>query len=693
MRSQRRKLHRVPVTHRIIGGLITAFFLFGFLTALGIVVAAGVVLLTYDEYARQYVAPDQLSLNQPSAGAVILDRNGEVLYQFIDDRAGIRTPVTLDEVSPHLIAATIATEDSNFFTNPGVNFRGLARAAQESLDSFLGGGDPFSGTGGSSITQQLVKNVYIPQDARSEKSVDRKLRELVYAAEITKAESKEQILEWYLNEISYGGIYSGIEAASQGYFGKPASELTLGEAALLAGIPQSPGALDPNANLDAALQRREQVLDLMARQQTIAIGHGRQYAVEPARLTEAREEPVTLVTPSFPIQAPHFVLTYVVPQLERLYGTEALHRGGLTITTSLDLELQGRALTQLERWVREFERASGSHNGAAIVIEPATGEVLVMLGSRDHDRADIDGEVNNLLTLNSPGSSFKPFVYLASFEALGWNPETRILDAPVSFREADGSSFSPTNPGGGYSGQITIRNALGNSLNIPPFKAAVETGVPNVVAMAKRMGFTDLADYYGPAIALGGVDFKAIDLAYGYSVLANRGVMAGQGLFAPEAADERLVEPVAILKVVNADGAVLFDIEEHRKQHRVVSQEHADQITDILADPRARCITFGCGGLDIPGHRVAIKTGTSEPYDPKGPHAGKIGETWAFGYTPDLVVGVWAGNSDNTPIVNILSTSISFRAMRDILLEAYKDREVTQFQPTGGAPAQGAANP
>ena len=686
MRTHQRRMTRRPWTEKVLRFVLTGTFLFFFLIAWAVAGVGAVLLMTYDQYARQYVEPSELALNRPSTGAIILDRNGTELYRFVDDKAGIREPVTLADISPHLIAATIATEDPTFFENPGVNFKGLMRAARESVDSLVEDGES-TGTGGSSITQQLVKNVYIPAEERSERSIDRKLRELVYSAEITKVESKEQILEWYLNEISYGGIYSGVEAASQGYFGKSAKDLTLGEAALLAGIPQSPGALDPRAHLDATLERRAQVLELMRRFPTIEIGNGRTYEVDAVALEEAAGESVALVEHRFDIEAPHFVLSYVVPQLERMFGHEALMSDGLVITTSLDLELQGRAHSVLRHWVGEFEQISNTHNGATAVIEPSTGEILVMVGSLDYDRADIAGAVNNLLAPNSPGSTFKPFVYLTTFVEKGWNPSTTIQDTPTSFREVDGTYFSPTNPGGGYHGTITIRNALGNSLNVPAFKAAVEVGVPPILTMAKRMGFTGLGDSYGPAIALGGVDFKALDLAYGYSVLANGGVMAGQDMLAPDAADESFVAPVAILEVVDGDGNTRFDIDDHRINQRVVAAEQAWAITDILSDPGARCITFGCGGLAVPGYKVAVKTGTSEPYDPAGPNAGKIGETWAFGYTPDLVVAVWAGNADNAPIDHIFSTSISYRAMRDILLEAYKGRPATAFQPPSPPPA------
>jgi membrane peptidoglycan carboxypeptidase len=240
------------------------------------------------------------------------------------------------------------------------------------------------------------------------------------------------------------------------------------------------------------------------------------------------------------------------------------------------------------------------------------------------------------------------------------------------------------NPNKGYNGNITIRNALGNSLNVPAFKAAMQVGVSSIVSFAKSVGFTGLDGFYGPAIAIGGVDLKGLDLTYAYSVLGNGGVMAGQDSFAPAKADERSIEPISILKIEDSEGNVRFDIEKHRREYRVVRPEHAYMISDILSDPRAQCITFGCGGLGVPGYRVAVKTGTSEPFDPRGPNAGKIGETWAFGYTPDLAVGIWAGNSDNAPIVNIYSTSISYRAMRDIMLAAYNGRPGTDFaRPEG----------
>ncbi|HXH22112.1 MAG TPA: transglycosylase domain-containing protein [Dehalococcoidia bacterium] len=760
--------------NRWLGALLMVGIL-GFIAGLIAIVAA---YAYYQDIADALVAPDELAINQPSFGAKILDRNGKLLYEYVDDRSGLRRPIKLADISDAFLAATIATEDDSFFTNPGINIRGLARAAWEN-SPFSGTANLFSGSGGSSITQQLVKNVYIGQETvsqatradreisdlkteitriqtqtgvvrpfdnaaetealladlqlrqrerptpalathldlvsrllakqkerdrlekeileqRQTRSVERKLKEIVYAIELTNRYSKEQILEWYVNQISYGGVYNGVQAASLGYFGKPASELTLSEAALLAGIPQSPAAYDPVNNPEGARRRRDQILDLMHRQGRIRIGHDKYFELTEEQLIAAKAEPVEIAVKRFPIEAPHFVLQYVQPQLERLFGRDALFRDGLIVTTTLDLDLQHEANNILERWILEFERTSGTHNGATMVLDPRTGEVLAMVGSRDYFREDIQGKNNNVTACNSPGSSFKPFAYLTTFLELGWGPGTLILDTPVTYKQVDGTEFVPTNPGKNFQGPITIRNALGNSLNIPANKAAAAVGPEKIVTQARKMGFVKSfrsrqndgcsAGTYGPAIATGGVDITLEEMVFGYSVFANGGMMRGMTPFPPgHGAGERKLDPIAILKVEDAQKRVRFDVSQRRGEERVVKPEFTYLISNILSDPSAQCITFGCGGITVPGRQVAVKTGTSEPFDPKGPFAGMIGETWTFGYTPDIVVGVWAGNSDNTPIrPNIFSTSIAFRAMRDTLQAWYAGRPSTPFERPEG---------
>ncbi len=674
---QRRYPRRGPVTAHRGMPLLVAFTL---ILPTFLLVGGYSGAVVYEHYVNDFTAPETIAINAPSRGSRIYDRHGQLLYEFVDENAGIRLVVPLEAIADTYLAATIATEDDSFFSNPGVNPKGLARAAWENLGPLAGGEEALSGSGGSSITQQLIKNIYIPEEERAERSIDRKLKEAAFALEITGRYPKAQILDWYVNQISYGGLYNGVEAAAQGYFGKPAKELTLAEAALLAGIPQSPAAYDPRTQPEAALVRRNEVLDLMATSARIQIGDDRFFEISQEAIDEAKATPLEVRPKIYNLEAPHFVLEHVVPQLEVLFGREALLRDGLVITTTLDLTMQHEAQAIMEKWILEFEDISNSRNGAMIVLDAPTGEIKVWIGSRNYDREDIDGEVDNLTALNSPGSSFKPFVYLTSFIKLGWTPSTIVEDTPTTYKELDGTIFTPQNPNKtSYLGQVTIRNALGNSLNVPPFKTALRLGVPTIVDMAKRLGFTTLEGYYGPAISIGGVDLSAQDLTYGYSVLANNGAMVGQQAIIPHGPGERVTDPIAILTVVDGFGNTIFNVDDYRRTEQIVPPEQAYMVSSILSDPSAQCVTFGCGGITIPGRQAGVKTGTSEPFDPTGPDAGKIGETWAFGYTPQYVVGVWAGNSDNSPIVNIFSTSISYRVMRDTLQLAHAGQPSPNF--------------
>ena len=639
----------------------------------GLGVTAGVGYGIYQQYAGDLMPPEEALASQSSGGARIYDRNGKLLYQFVDDLAGLRNPVPLSEVSHWLIDATISTEDASFYSHPGVNVRGLFRAAYENF--FPGELGFLQGSGGSSITQQLVKNLYISPEERQERSIPRKMKETVLALELESQYSKDQILEWYLNQISYGGLYNGVEAASQGYLGKHAKDLTLAEAALLAGIPASPANYDPVNSPEAAIARRNHVLDLM-------LGDGK---IEPVGDITAKQvaylakiEPLNLVPQRFPIEAPHWVLTYVQPLLEELVGSDTLYRGGLQVTTTLDLDLQEKAQAALEDWISEFEESSNGHNGALVALDPHTAEILVMVGSRDYFRDDILGRNNMALASNSPGSAFKPFTYLTAFMEKGWGPGTMILDTPVSYTEPDGAVFTPRNPAGDFKGPISLRSALGNSLNVPAFKVAWLTGVENIVRNGRKMGITTLTGSYGPSITIGGVDVTVLDMVYGYSVFANSGVMKGvpTSLDLPDGFRE--LDPVAILKIEDYKGNVIYQPELEEQQ--LVPPEYTYLVTDILADPQAQCATFGCGGLSIPGHVAAIKTGTSEPFE----NSRAIGDTWALGYTPDLVVGVWAGNADNSPMYNITSTSISWRTLRDFMVAALEGVPSTSFtRPPG----------
>ena len=663
-------------TLMIVGGLLALLVVLG-----GVAAGGGAIYgkSKYDEFVSAVAPPEELLAKLPRGGARIYDRNGTLLYEFVDELSGLRRPVPLSEISEWLIQASVATEDADFWDNNGLNVRGLARAAWENFSPF--GGSVFEGSGGSSITQQLAKNVYIPREERSQRSVERKLKEAAIAVELTDRYSKEQILEWYLNSISYGSIYVGVEAAAHGYFGKPASELTLAESALLAGIPQQPALYNPFFNLDAegrltgaAKARQRAVLNLM-----VSRGY-----IDQAQADRAAAEEIEFRTARFEIEAPHFVLGRIATEIEQRFGPRALFDDGLEVVTSLDLELQRGAEEILEQWIAEFEVQSDGHNGALIAIDPRSGQILVYIGSRDYFRDDIEGRNDNIISLNSPGSTLKPFTYMTAFMG-GWSTGTGIIDAPYQIIDAaTGAPFRPRNPIKAFQGVIPADKALGNSLNIPAFKTIIAAGVDNVVSMLKEVGITTLDNPlgYGPALTLGGVDITLEDLTFAYSVLANEGIMRGQPVLTPYDPSERTVDPVALLKVTDADGHVLYEFTEPTER-RVVASNFVWLVTSIISDGDNQCITFGaCGALGLPGRPAAEKTGTSEPFE----ESRAIGDTWAFGYTPELVAGVWAGNADNSPMVNILSTSISWRTWRDFMVYAHEHLELpaTRFQRPPG---------
>ena len=669
------------------------------LGVVGVAIAGGTSYGVYRSYANDLLPPDEVIASQPSGGAQILDRKGRVLYEYVDDTSGLRSPVKLEDISPWMIAATISTEDYSYWENSGVNLKGLARAGLERAG--LRDADAGTTTGGSSITQQLVKNVYIPLEERSKRSYTRKLKETIYAIELTNNYSKNQILEWYLNQISYGGLYNGVEAAAQGYFGKSAKDLNLPEAAMLAGIPASPLYNEPIGNPENALERRNQVLRIMQGRNSVQaeVDGEKQRATElqvnddgeMVQITDtmfylSTVAPVNIVPQKFPVKAPHFVFGPIEKEITARYGEEALYRGGLRVTTTLDLDLQDVAEASLEKWISEYEASADGHNGALVAIDPRTSEVLVMVGSRDYFRDDIQGRNNNATAENSPGSTLKPFTYSAAFERLGWGTETEILDTPISVQDGD-ELFTPRNPSGNFQGPISVRKALGNSLNIPAFKTALYVGVPNIVSTYKKFGMTTLEEGrpYGGSITLGGVDISLFDVTYAYTVFPNNGVLRGVPTVHEYGEGNRTLDPVMILQITQEpSGKVLYpETEDHRvkvQESRVIDAGHAYLISNVLSDPNAFCITYGCGALTI-GRQWAVKTGTSEPYE----KSSAIGETWTYGYTPELVAGVWAGNSDNSPMYNILSTSISYRALRDFMVEALRETPPSTFEKPPGA--------
>ena len=670
----------------VAGGVVASLVLAAILTAGGLGIF---VLSEYNSISNAVVPPEQLIAQLPRGGARIYDRNGVLLYEFVDNLSGLRRPVPVGQISPSLVNATISVEDPTFYENNGMNTRGFIRAGVENFIPF-GSGEFLQGSGGSSITQQLAKNVYIPSEQRTDRTVDRKLRETVIALELTKKYSKDRILEWYLNSISYGGIYVGIEAASQGYFGKSAKDLNLAEASLLAGVPQSPGVYNPlsPANFDAPTRglkkdsfvknRQFDVLELMVRRGDIS----------QAEMDRAFAEPVVFKANRFDILAPHFVLGRVATEVTKRFGEKALFSDGLEITTTLDAHLQKKAEEILEQHITESGEPAKLYNGAFVAMNPRTGEVLTYVGSRDYFRDDILGRNDNAAAGNSPGSTLKPFTYLTAFQK-GWSTGTVILDTPFEMIDAQsGDTFAPRNPSGGFVGPITTASALGNSLNVTAIKTIIFAGVGDTLKNLKAFGYTTFNNPggYGPALATGGSDVTLMDQVFAYAVLANNGMMRGQSLQVdgPLEKDERQLEPVILLKVKDYDGKTKYEFKQP-EERRIVAAEYPYLITSILSDGKNQCITYGvCNALSLPnGFPSAAKTGTSAPFQDR---PNLIGETWTVGYTPELVAGTWAGNADNAPIEGIFSTSVSFRAWRDYMAEAltYLKKPATQFPRPDG---------
>ncbi|HEY7802372.1 MAG TPA: transglycosylase domain-containing protein [Dehalococcoidia bacterium] len=623
------------------------------MVAVGSGLAAGAVSY-YHSVTAGMLTPQQ-AIDARGGGAKIYDRNGTLLYQYLDPNYGYETTVPLDQISPLIQQATVAAEDASFYSNPGINVKGLTRAAIENLkpgNAFL------QGTGGSSITQQLVKQLYFTPQERTQRSLSRKLKEGVLALKLTQDYDKNQILNWYLNEVPYGGVLTGVEAASEGYFGIHAKDVNLAQAAFLAGLPQSPSDYDPFQHMDKAKQRQSEVLDLM-----VEHGYISQTTANWARLYQ-----ITLSPKPQPFLAPHFV-QYVGDYIKSTMGEDALLHGGLSVLTTLDLNLNNEATLLLDSNINKYEQASNGHNGAVVIINPPTGQILAMVGSRDYGRADIDGSVNEALALRSPGSTLKPFTYVTAFEQ-GWGPDWPIVDTPITYTSPGSPPFVPVNPDKKSHGIIPAKVALGNSFNIPAFKTILWAGVPNVIATAKSMGITTLDDpNLGPALTLGGSDVKLLDMVFGYATFANGGVQAGVPTNQHLPAGNRQLDPNPVLLIKNRAGDIVMNNTQPRTQE-IIKPEYAWLISNVLSTDSNRQITYGVGSnLNIPGYHVAAKTGTSAPYTDQ---PSLIGDTWTYGYTPDVAVGVWVGNSDYKPMVNIVSTTIAGATWHDVIVDALK---------------------
>jgi membrane peptidoglycan carboxypeptidase len=539
----------------------------------------------------------------------IYDRTGTVLLAEIHQGSERRHLVPLSRISSRMRQATIAVEDRTFYQHGGLN---LLRIGQAGLDDLV---HLRFTQGGSTITQQLVKNVYLSDD----RSIIRKLDEAILAIEVEHQYSKDQILEAYLNRIYYGNQSYGVEAAAESYFGTPASQLTVAQASLLAGLPQAPAELDPYTNMAAAKARQKLVLDAMVRAHDIGGAEAR----------HAFAEKLSLRPPSTAddVKAPGFV-HWVSAQLEKTYGDELLVNGGLTVITSLDWNLQSIAESQVRSKVLGL-RAQHVSDGALVALDPHSGGVLAMVGSAGTDVPG--GQYNMAVIPRQPGSAFKMFTYTAAIESGKFTMASWVDDAPLRVRLSDGTTYIPHNYDGSYHGWQPLPHALGNSLNIPAVKVELGTGIDRVVDVARRMGvetLTQPATSYQPSLTLGGYEVPLIDMAAGASTLASQGMYR---------------QPGAILKITAHDGRTLFRYDPGRGK-QALSPQVSFIMAQMLSDDRNRALEFGRNSdLVIAGHHVAAKTGTTNDFR----------DNLTVGFTPNLAVAVWVGNADHSPMQHV----------------------------------------
>ncbi len=596
---------------------------------------------SYVAIAADLPSPEALRAQAASfVSTQIYDRNGHLLYEIVDPSGGRRILVPYEQISPHLINATVATEDERFWRHPGVDPIAFLRALFYNVSE----GEIVSGF--SSIPQQLARIVLLSPEERFEQSLKRKMREVVLASEISRRFAKREILEIYLNEINYGNLAYGIGAAADTYFGKSASELTLAEAAMLAGLPQAPAYWDPYTNWEGAKRRQAVVLDLM-----VEAGY-----ISQAEAEAAKAEPLDLRPRQFNVEAPHFV-TWIQQLLEQKYGADVLYRSGLRVTTSLDSRLQAIAQEEAQAHLAKLQDRHAT-NAALVAINPATGEVLAMLGSADFNDPEIDGQVNVALRLRQPGSSIKPVTYVAAFEK-GWTPATLIWDVQTEFTDALGRPYVPKNYDGKEHGPVLVRQALAQSLNIPAVKTLDFVGLPAMLDTAHRLGIASLnRPDYGLSLTLGGGDVTLLELTGAYAVLANAG---------------KRMPPVAILRVEDAVGHV---IEEYQPPagEQVIRPQHAYLITDILSDNNARAPMFGQNSALKLSRPATAKTGTTDDWR----------DAWTLGYTPELAAGVWVGNADNTPMNKVSGAQGAAPIWHNFMERALADQPASQFaRPEG----------
>lgn len=592
--------------------------------------------LAYLFYDLPSISSLSENLNQPSVS--ITDRNGRLLYELIPTEGGRNAALAVDAIPQCVKNATIAVEDRNFYQNSGVDVSGIIRAVWINLQ----GGETLSG--GSTITQQVARTLLL-SDEVTERTLRRKLRETVLAWQLTRAYSKDEILALYLNQIYYGGMAYGIEAASQTYFGKPASDLLLPECALLAGLPQTPGIYNPFTNPDLALKRQRVVLGLMEKNGFITS----------AERSDAENAPLSYNPEPYPIEAPHFIWM-IKDELDELFDARKINPSeNLVVRTTLDLTMQRLAEQIVKKHIASFKPTDGEvspnvNNAALIVIDPRNGEILTMVGSADYFDASIYGALNMATAYRQSGSAFKPIIYAAALDPRRANPytaATSIMDVVSTFTTKDGQPYQPVNYDGREHGFVSVREALASSLNVPAVLTLQNVGIENVITLANQLGIhsLDAPQRYDLSLALGGGQMSLLELSRAYVALANTGMYT----------DSKF-----ILDIKNADGNLLYT-PPNSPALQIIDPRVAWLISDILSDDRARSTGFGSNSILKIDRTAAVKTGTTTNYH----------DNWTIGYTPDLLIGVWVGNSDYQAMHNVTGLTgaapIWADAMRSIL--------------------------
>jgi 1A family penicillin-binding protein len=620
---------------------LLAFFTFCAFLLVSFGAIAGSVLLVV--VAKDLPRPDRI-VRREGFATKIYDRNAKLIYDVFEKQK--RTPVQLYEIPEHLRKATIAIEDKDFYFHKGFDPRGYLRAVYNILIRHRL-------QGGSTLTQQLVKNVLLS----SERTISRKVKEFILTLEIESRYSKDQILQMYLNEAPYGGTAWGVEEAARTYFDKSASELSLTESAFLAGLPQSPSRYSPFGQTpDAYVGRTKDVLRRMREEDYIS-AEGEKKSLDELSGLKFNSAGGTL-------KAPHFVM-YVKGLLEEKYGEKMVEQGGLRVTTSLDLDLQEKAQEIVTTEIAKVEKLHIT-NGAAIVLNPQTGEILSMVGSKNYDDPNYDGKFNVVTSKNrQPGSSIKPVTYVTALKK-GYTASTLLMDTTTVFPGGDKPEYVPVNYDGKEHGPLQMRFALGNSINIAAVKMLATVGVKEMLTTAYDMGISTLEPTpenmrrLGLSVTLGGGEVSLLDMASAYSAFANTGLR---------------VEPTAILKVTDKDGNVLEEVHP-LPGRRVLSEGEAFIISNILSDNKSRLLTFGENNLlKFTNREVAAKTGTTN----------NRRDNWTIGWTPQVIVGTWVGNNDNTEMKALVSgVSGAAPIWRKIINEYLKDKPVENFSIPSG---------